>query len=269
MVACVRCTGRNASVNSEGQEHCRPQCVFCHAADGAQYVPLHFDSTHVLSYMPSLRDHCACAACWASWELQNAGHAQNRRRVVTCPVCTRHIDVRRGYAGAELCNDCLTDVLATLPPPPKQVPGPSSTRYSRRCLCCWIVVGLLFFSVNAMAFEELLGISLDLAIDAIDKSSDSGDIKQLVSPHLLELVCTWTDSLEHIRIGPDLPLEMLLRLGARVCRSGRGPRNRMRVGTTSGSSKPSLAGANSDTDVSSPTAASGGSDRRHAQKLEL
>jgi len=267
--SCIRCSSGTASTNSERSERCRPQCVFCHAADGAQYVPLHFDRTHVLSYTPSLRDHCACAACWASWELQNSGQAQIQRRVVSCPVCTRHIDVRRGYAGAELCNDCLTDVLATLPPLPKQRPGPSPSRCSRR-MCCWGIVAVLFFGINALAVEELMRLGLDLAADAIDKASDSGDLQRSLPPQLLELICTWTDSLEHIRFGPDLPLELLLRLGARICRSSRGPRKGMPAETSSGGPTSAVEGAKLNNDVSVP-AASGGSKsfNSHAHRLEL
>merc|ERR1719265_1251162 len=75
------------------------RCIFCHAASGQQYVPMHFAGTveesesESLPYSESFQAHCACAGCWQSWEEKQ----YHQRRPVLCPVCQRRVDVFQGY----------------------------------------------------------------------------------------------------------------------------------------------------------------------------
>ncbi|CAK0899776.1 unnamed protein product [Prorocentrum cordatum] len=227
--ACRSCTGQPAGPEAE-------RCVFCHLADGTQYVPTHFEGTEPLPFGPGLAAHCACAACWAAWVEQQARTSNQRRlpstqgrsgpRVgerelesqdvdVSCPVCQRRVDVCQGCpAQAGLCGPCLERLVL----PRGKLPRLDRCGGSRRACCrapfwCMVAVAVIAWSgaaygVNALMRRLLARVAEATELDGFDLPSE-----------MAYLVCPALGLLGGVPYDPFL--RALVEVGERLCRGSR------------------------------------------------
>eukprot|EP00927_Polykrikos_kofoidii_P051856 TRINITY_DN45639_c0_g1_i1.p1 TRINITY_DN45639_c0_g1~~TRINITY_DN45639_c0_g1_i1.p1 ORF type:complete len:258 (+),score=39.70 TRINITY_DN45639_c0_g1_i1:196-969(+) len=219
---CPRCYSaddrdRKLEVDTDGDV-----CIFCHSANGVQYVPLHFEGcsktpatvdqdTSVLPWADSLRAHCACKGCWAAWEAQQLVQGL----ACLCPVCQRRVDLRKCYE-EDLCIACAETVVLASPPLSKQL------RFRKRTgvLCVTFVIAFLAVAVWTFVHEVLLREAEDAIMHFIDGSSSDPQPIKLPEP-LRETVCPLLAAAEDFGLGHgDVFVGTILRLVKKWCHAG-------------------------------------------------
>lgn len=209
---CCRCgrggDGEREPAHDAGDQACEREgerCVFCHTADGMQYVPMHFDDHgSMLPYTEALGAHCACASCWAAWENRHSqgrpwvGRAARVRRAgeAPCPVCQRRLNVCRGYPEGGLCTACLDEVvLKTVLPVPQR--ERSQGLNCCGCTChfpCVLCVVLLFMIILPAAARCAVQIALTQTLEQLDNASE-GQLESTLPPALRQTLCPVLDEL--------------------------------------------------------------------------
>uniref|UniRef100_A0A7S1AP96 Uncharacterized protein n=1 Tax=Noctiluca scintillans TaxID=2966 RepID=A0A7S1AP96_NOCSC len=200
------------------------RCVFCHAADGTQYVPLHFQmgsESASLPYELSLAAHCACGRCWADWERRR----YRTKPTVPCPVCQRSVDVGRGYAlDGVHCEPCLKELLRRkLPVPPLR-----KTCRCCGCACVFPLLVLVFVLIASTTFTFALTILMSAVEGELTKNLDAmepGVLDALLPAAVDEILCPALTLLD-VTSGDPLT-RMAMSVGSRLCeRSGKRKRPR-------------------------------------------
>lgn len=219
---CRRCSAGGSALE---------RCVFCHAADGAQYVPAHFalpgDEASLVPFSAALESHCACPGCWAAWERHRSG----RGGAASCPVCQQHVDAGRGYPGEGLCRPCLELLLLRRPRASRaSCCSCCSCRSGRGCCCSppvLVLLLLLAFGPLGLALESVLRVLLAHSLDEFERAS-GGELARALPPGLQEVLCPAVELLGALPGGPAA--RAVLEAGARLCgpRSKDRPRGRTR-----------------------------------------
>ncbi|CAE8584915.1 unnamed protein product [Polarella glacialis] len=230
--SCPRCSQRQERAElpptEEDDNPVAERCVFCHTADGWQYVPAHYGADGiVLKHQDALSAHCACVGCWLAWERKC--YATQAAPAVSCPVCQRSVDVRKGSSPVEvdhLCDLCLEELLP--PVSQKLLFRARATPWGSRACCClprrlrapclaglcillFLMIGIVFKLVSEVLSMILLSQGTELLL-AAEGTSDS-----TLGPLLREVLCSQDMGLFGGLLGlsgdidqPPVPLQLFL-----------------------------------------------------------